>query len=1026
MQLRINYLCLIAACAILTYASAAKAAGPFTVTLTPVADLAVDNAAKPPTTPFGESIPIDSGGKFALVRFDVGYIPLGARIVDARLALTFNQTAPHSVVISVPARPWVQEKARSNYPPQVSPETGTLTNSGGTYSGTILTDLVDGWLHSSRPNIGIAIRLDTGSELSMASKETADSKTWPQLIVTYQQTSTSGEESPSLNTSWPAAALEKNVFTHNVLSFGAIPNSKNDSTSAFQKAIDAAYKAGGGIVYAPHGRYRFEGSLKIPPGVTLRGDWTDPQRGGLGKGTILEILGGRDSEFGEPFLNLSSFGATCNLTFYYPDQAPGKIAPYPFTIQSHWYAFVRCITLVNSYQGLSHGYGNGSGGNLFAEHIYGTPLHIGLYVDAGFDYTNVSSLKFSPAYWEGYLRANAGLNPQVATAIRRDVYGQATGILTGYADTVHWSGVSVEGYRRGVDFATRVTGVRMNGDMDTVPSDRTSTYGQAYDIRLTGCAEALRLDDIQETGQVFCNCRFSGVSAVVSATNSPLVFERCEFHGSQSLVLSLSKDGRVVIGSSSFLGAGPASIAGGVVDIHDCRFEQTIPGALVLGKDVHSAVLSGDTFAKAPGLLDLSGKALVDWRAPSPSAYAQPPSGAALVRSPRSPAIVRADDPPFDVPGDGVTDAAAPLQRALDSLAPNGGTVFLSAGQYLLRSGIHIPKGVELRGVGEVVAHPAGGWISPVDAWQTSFLVEFGQGDENGTPAIRLGPQAGVRGISIVYPARNQTGALLAFPPAIAGEGAGCYVMMSMLANPYVGIEMRHCDDHLIKNILCGTDHVGVRIIGGHVGRIEGFCDVPAEWSAHLPAAWKLPQKGVAEAMAKSCTSIELEGCQDELVDMCGQWSTYQGIIVSGLSRTEQADVTLLLDTLDSVTADNVRLEGNTKRVIAIGLQVIMLWRPACTLHTTVDFDGHAEICGALLRHAWIDHEGPGSIAIEGASIFMGSKFFKHEPSTATCPRGSITIKGSLSELEQIDLQPNGRLKPLDNIDMVGVLRAAP
>ena len=60
----------------------------------------------------------------------------------------------------------------------------------------------------------------------------------------------------------------------NVRSFGAAGDAATDDTAAFQHALDAAFKAGGGSVYAPPGRYLLRGSLTVPDGVTLRGSYS--------------------------------------------------------------------------------------------------------------------------------------------------------------------------------------------------------------------------------------------------------------------------------------------------------------------------------------------------------------------------------------------------------------------------------------------------------------------------------------------------------------------------------------------------------------------------------------------------------------------------------------------------------------------------------------------------------------------------------------------------------------------------------
>src|SRR5258708_28945381 len=76
-------------------------------------------------------------------------------------------------------------------------------------------------------------------------------------------------------TAWltAAAAAAPNPDQYSVRDFGAVGDGKTDDTAAFQKALDAAHQAGGGVVYAPRGNYFFAGHLSVPAAVTLRGIW---------------------------------------------------------------------------------------------------------------------------------------------------------------------------------------------------------------------------------------------------------------------------------------------------------------------------------------------------------------------------------------------------------------------------------------------------------------------------------------------------------------------------------------------------------------------------------------------------------------------------------------------------------------------------------------------------------------------------------------------------------------------------------
>ncbi len=68
-------------------------------------------------------------------------------------------------------------------------------------------------------------------------------------------------------------AAESPLGTWNVVEYGAKGDGRTDDTAAFQRALDAAGKAGGGIVLVPRGVYRFAGHLNVPSAVTLKGIW---------------------------------------------------------------------------------------------------------------------------------------------------------------------------------------------------------------------------------------------------------------------------------------------------------------------------------------------------------------------------------------------------------------------------------------------------------------------------------------------------------------------------------------------------------------------------------------------------------------------------------------------------------------------------------------------------------------------------------------------------------------------------------
>ena len=83
-----------------------------------------------------------------------------------------------------------------------------------------------------------------------------------------------------------------------VLDHGAKADGKTDDTAAVQKALDAAAQDRGGVVEMPKGIYRIEGSLNIPPGVCLAGEWQAPHHANTEHGTLILATGSAGKEDG--------------------------------------------------------------------------------------------------------------------------------------------------------------------------------------------------------------------------------------------------------------------------------------------------------------------------------------------------------------------------------------------------------------------------------------------------------------------------------------------------------------------------------------------------------------------------------------------------------------------------------------------------------------------------------------------------------------------------------------------------------
>src|SRR5690554_5120921 len=106
------------------------------------------------------------------------------------------------------------------------------------------------------------------------------------------------EKNEAISTVYPTRDWVISDFVVTDPAYGAKAEPGFDNREAFQAAIDAAYQAGGGVVYIPAGNYEFHSTrtgtlnvrvreggeeanrdfnyeyvLQLPQGVQLRGDW---------------------------------------------------------------------------------------------------------------------------------------------------------------------------------------------------------------------------------------------------------------------------------------------------------------------------------------------------------------------------------------------------------------------------------------------------------------------------------------------------------------------------------------------------------------------------------------------------------------------------------------------------------------------------------------------------------------------------------------------------------------------------------
>lgn len=580
----------------------------------------------------------------------------------------------------------------------------------------------------------------------------------------------------------------------NVRDFGADDTGRRDSTRAFQRALNRMGQAGGGTVFVPEGRYRFDGSLEIPVSVTLRGEWKRPTRQDPSVGgTVLMPYGGRGAAEGKPFITVSHSAGIKDLNIWYPEQRLPNPRPYPYTLIQRGgnNATFENLTLVNSYQGIK--IGPGSNELHLVRNVYGTPIGNGLWYDSTTDIGRLQTINFSPVWW-----ARSGL-PNTPTDLGW-IRQNGTAIHMGRSDWEYVADVLVEGYYRGFFIAEGVRG---------------SANAQFYRMILRDCEIGMEVEKTNLYGMVFTQCFFEGSRQGVlinEAFSSTVMFSNCIFSGGEAL--RTNGRGKVLMENSQVLN-GDLVIEAGVLT--SLNFEMSHPASRIrLSDSVEGVVLTGD---KTPNWNSLIVGNTGKVQSSSSRSNLNP-----VPHFPKDPqrAFYPAKRDRIEVVSPSGSDDTRRVQEAMSRVArQGGGTVFLPAGDYLLKGQLEVPSGVELRGAHDVPHHTMGGG---------SVLHVFQSED---TPTVRLQEKSGLRGLSFHYP-EQRADDIQPYPFLIQGLGSDIYVINVNAANPFKFIDfMTHrCDNHYIDYASGAPLSIGIAVGGGSAdGLVMNMQFNPHYWS---------------------------------------------------------------------------------------------------------------------------------------------------------------------------------------------------
>lgn len=380
-------------------------------------------------------------------------------------------------------------------------------------------------------------------------------------------------------------AAESPLGTWNVVEYGAKGDGRTDDTAAFQRALDAAGKAGGGIVLVPRGVYRFAGHLNVPSAVTLKGIWESvPAHNGLrdpglpkptDDGTTFLVTEGAGRDEGPAFITLNTNSTLKGVVLYYPEQIADDVPkPYPWAIAMRGKnpAVLDC-ELLNPYQGIDATHNE----RHLIRNVHGQPLRCGVRVDAIYDIGRIENVHFNP-WWS--------MKPKLFAW--QKAHGEA--FVFARSDWQYVLNTFCFGYHVGYRFVASRAGV-CNGNFLGIGAD--------------DCETAVVVEQSAPMGLLITNGQFVSfrgpdpTMVEVAPTHTGTVrFLNCAFWGPCHQIARISGRGTVGFGDCTFVqwdarkeGRAALQATEGTLLVRGCEFREDKP-QIELGEGVHRAVIA--------------------------------------------------------------------------------------------------------------------------------------------------------------------------------------------------------------------------------------------------------------------------------------------------------------------------------------------------------------------------------------------------------------------------------------------------
>jgi hypothetical protein len=397
----------------------------------------------------------------------------------------------------------------------------------------------------------------------------------------------------------PSSPAAPNVSQWNVRDFGAKGDGKTDDTAAFQKALDAAGQAAGGIVHAPRGNYFFAGHLDVPRAVTLAGIWQSvPAHNGIrdrglpkptDDGTTFLVTESTGSENGSPFITLHTNSTLKGVVLYYPQQNVDDVPkPYPWAIAMRGKnPAVLAVEMLNPYNGID---ASRNERHLIRD-VQGQPIRRGILVDAIYDIGRIENVHFNP-WWS------------MKKKLFRWQMENGEAFIFGKSDWQYVYNTFCFGYNVGYKFIRTKTGV-CNGNFLGIGAD--------------DCYTALLVEHCAPYGLLITNGEFVSFHGPdptmirVAQTNTGSIrFVNCAFWGPCNQIAKIAGQGTVGFGDCTFTQWGGKAgdrhaiqAQGGSLLVRGCEFRQDRP-QILLEKNVKRAIVTQNLFNGAERIINRS------------------------------------------------------------------------------------------------------------------------------------------------------------------------------------------------------------------------------------------------------------------------------------------------------------------------------------------------------------------------------------------------------------------------------------